>query len=134
MKSFKQGNGRGESYLERWINNNGGGDDLMLFDVSGHRIEWPLINRQVMEFIGCCIQGGWRGSEGRVWGVHGVAGCRRPYPLTLIPLLLCSDSCILQFSLPLLFPLLFTPFPSILYFPTIFPSFLHSSLLHPPFL
>ena len=75
MKSFKQGNGRGESYLERWINNNGGGDDLMLFDVSGHRIEWPLINRQVMEFIGCCIQGGggvprrgsgwYMGSQGR---------------------------------------------------------------------
>ena len=86
----------------------------MLFDVSGHRIEWPLINRQVMEFIGCCIQGGWRGSEGRVWGVHGVAGSRRPYPLTLIPLLLCSDSRILQFSLPLLFPLLFTPCPSTL--------------------
>ena len=65
MKSFKQGNGRGESYLERWINNNGGGDDLMLFDVSGHRIEWPLINRQVMEFIGCCIQGGGGGGSPR---------------------------------------------------------------------
>ena len=89
-----------------------------------------------------------RGSEGRVWGVHGVAGCRRPYPLTLIPLLLCSDSRILQFSLPLLFPLLFTPCPSLLYFPKLFflpscilpsytlPSFLQFPLLlfsfHPP--
>ena len=46
----------------------------MLFDVSGHRIEWPLINRQVMEFIGCCIQGGVEGFRGE--GLGGTWGRR----------------------------------------------------------
>ena len=34
----------------------------MSVDVSGQSIEWPLINRLVIEFIGCC------GRTGGSWG------------------------------------------------------------------
>ena len=40
----------------------------MSVDVSGQSIEWPLINRLVIEFIGCC------GRTGGSWGGCGGGG------------------------------------------------------------